>query len=381
MIHKLAFLQLAAERRRLVAALAGIAFAVLLQLVQFGFRDALFASSTLLHTHLDGDLVLVSSQYRYVALTGTVTQRRLYQALGVPEVQSVSYLYVTPVTFKNPVTREDRQIFALAFDPDKPPIHAPGLLENAERIKIPDVVLFDALSHRDFGPVADHVRRDKVVTTEIEGRRARIEGLFVLGVSFAATGHIVMSDVTYRRMTGRPDGVFDLGVIRLRPGTDIAAARAALTARLPPDVKVFTHQQFVDVERAYWDNVSPIGFIFLLGSFIGLVVGAVIVYQILYTDISDHLGEYATLKAMGYSNRHFYSIVLEEALILSVCGFPFGFVLAEVVYRLGRESTHLQLEMTVGRAAAVFALTAGICAVSGAIAMRRLSAADPADVF
>ena len=55
-----------------------------------------------------------------------------------------------------------------------------------------------------------------------------------------------------------------------------------------------------------------------------MLVGLVIVYQVLSTDVADHLREYATFKAMGYPHRFFLGIVFEEALILGVIGFVPG---------------------------------------------------------
>jgi heterocyst specific transport system permease protein len=381
MLLKLAWLQLMAEKRRLLAALAGIAFAVLLQLMQFGFRDALFTSATVLYSHLNADLILASSQYRYIALPGTLTRRRLAQTLAIPQVASVAPLYLGMAKFKNTETHQDRQVQVIAFNPNDDVLRVPGFAANAASLKVPDLVLFDARSHPDFGPVARQVQTQKLVTTEIEGHRVTIAGLFELGVSFAATGHMVMGDQTFRRIFSRPEGVFELGLIRLKPGSDVSAALAEIAQRLPTDVTVTTREQFIEGEKAYWDTVSPIGFIFLMGSFIGLIVGAVIVYQILYTDVSDHLAEYATLKAMGYSNRQFYLVVLEEALILSVFGFPIGYALSELLYSAGRNATHLPLEMTGTRAAVVFVLTVTTCALSGLLATRKLSAADPAEIF
>jgi putative ABC transport system permease protein len=381
MLHKLAWYQLITEKRRLAAALAGIAFAVLLQLMQFGFRDALFTSSTVIHGQLRADLVLTSSQYEYVLATGTISQRRLYEALALPEVESVAPVYLGVAAFKNTVTKEDKRIFVIAFDPEQVVLEVPSVNENIKHVKVPDVAIFDALSRPDFGPVAEQFRQQKTVTTEVGGRRTRIGGLFELGVSFAGNGHLIMSDASFRRMFNRPEGVTEFGLVRLKPGSDILSVQAKLQRQLPPDVRVLTRQQFVDLEQAFWDTNSPIGFIFLLGSVVGLLVGAVIVYQILYTDVSDHLGEYATLKAMGYADRYLYYVVLEEALILSVAGFPIGFGLAQLLYMLARDATHLPIVMTGPRAMVVLVLTILMCGISGFAAMRKLRSADPAEVF
>jgi putative ABC transport system permease protein len=381
MLHKLAWYQLVSEKRRLMAALAGIAFAVLLQLMQFGFRDALFTSSTVFHNALVADLVLTSSQYEYVLATGTITRRRLYQALALPEVESVAAVYMGVAPFKNTVTREDKRIFVIAFDPEQVVLNVPSVIENARQVKVPDVAIFDARSRPDFGPVADEFRQQGSVITEIGGRRTRIGGLFELGVSFAGNGHLIMSDASFRKMFNRPDGVMEFGLVRLKPGTNIHEAQAALTNLLPNDVRVLTRPEFAALEQRFWDTNSPIGFIFLLGTLVGLLVGAVIVYQILYTDVSDHIGEYATLKAMGYTDRALAFVVLEEALILSISGYPIGFLLAQVLYAAARDATHLPIEMTVPRAVLVFVLTIVMCVGSGLMAMRKLRSADPAEVF
>src|SRR5262249_124742 len=151
MVFKLAWAQLVAEKRRLLAALAGIAFAVLLQLMQFGFRDALFTSSTMLHNHLAADLVVTSSQYEFVLSTGTITQRRLYQALALPQTASVAPVYLGVAPFKNIQTRDDRRIVVIAFDPDQIVFDVPSIVAGARALKLPDVAIFDALSLPDYG--------------------------------------------------------------------------------------------------------------------------------------------------------------------------------------------------------------------------------------
>ena len=113
----------------------------------------------------------------------------------------------------------------------------------------------------------------------------------------------------------------------------------------------------------------------------GLIVGGVIVYQILYADVSEHLKEYATLKAVGFHNRDLFRVVLNEAWLLAMLGFVPGMLVVYVLYDITAEATRLPLAMTAGRFAAVFALTFGMCMLSGILALRRVRAADPAEVF
>jgi putative ABC transport system permease protein len=182
-------------------------------------------------------------------------------------------------------------------------------------------------------------------------------------------------------LPNRRRGLADLGLIRLKPGADVAQAQARLTALLPQDVRVHTHDEYVDRELAYWTQTTPIGFIFKMGVAMGIVVGLIIVYQILYNDVNSHLPEYATLKAMGYPNSYMSSVVLRQALLLSVIGFLPGGALSVLIYKFAGDATLLPIHMTVGRMVAVYLLTTFMCVGAGALAMRRVRLADPAEIF
>jgi DevC protein len=150
---------------------------------------------------------------------------------------------------------------------------------------------------------------------------------------------------------------------------------------LPSDVAVLTKAGFLERERNYWSRNLPIGFIFRASLVMSLIVGAVVVYQILYSGVSEHLAEYATLKAIGYSDRRLFWIVLQEALILSILGFIPGLLLGLGVYAIVRAVTVIPIQMTLPRIMAAYPLTAAMCAAAGALAMRRLRSANPADIF
>jgi putative ABC transport system permease protein len=190
------------------------------------------------------------------------------------------------------------------------------------------------------------------------------------------------SDQTFLRLFPRRDAAsVSLGLIRLKPGYNADRVAAALKAHLPEDVRVLTAPEFVQLEENYWRSASPVGFIFGLGTAMAFVVGVVIVYQVLSTDVNAHLKEYATFKAMGYSNAYLLGVVFEEAIILAFMGFIPGFLWPNVLYMLAANATALPLYMTLSRAITVLTLTVVMCMLSGAIATRKLQSADPADMF
>ncbi|MEM8863663.1 MAG: FtsX-like permease family protein, partial [Chloroflexota bacterium] len=149
----------------------------------------------------------------------------------------------------------------------------------------------------------------------------------------------------------------------------------------PDSVAVLTKQEFIDLEEHYWAVSAPIGFILGLGVFVGFAVGVIIVYQILYSEVADHLPDYAVLKARGYRHRYFMGILFQEALILATLGYIPGFMASWGLYGLTRSVTALPMFMTTARAMVVFLMSILMCFISGAISMRKLEEADPADLF
>jgi len=379
----LAWLQLTRQKSRLLVALSGIGFANVLMFVQLGLRDALFDSGVRFHASLQGDIFLISPQSVASIAMEQFSERRLYQAMGFEGVESISPLYVGFGQWKNPQTRKTRNIFIIGFNPDERVFDLPGVQQNADKLKFPDVVLFDEGSRSEYGPVSAEFNQGKNITTEVRNRQITVGGLFKLGPSFGADGNLITSDLNFLRLFGnrRTKGLIDVGLIKLKPDANREQVIENLRRILPEDVKVISKQDFMDFEKNYWDSSTPIGFIFTLGATLGFIVGTVIVYQILYANISDNLSEFATLKAMGYTDKYLFFVVFQEALILALLGYIPGFSISLVFYAITRNATLLPIVMSVIRAMLVLALTVLMCSISGAIAVRKLRAADPADIF
>ena len=378
----LAWLQLKHEKIRFFVALAGIGFADLLMFIQIGFQDALFESNVKLHKSFEGDIFLVSPQSNASVTMKPFSRRRIYQSLGVDGVESATPVYWDFAIWKNPTNRKTRGLLVFGVNPDHNPLNLPGLSQNLEAVKQKDVYLFDELSRQEFGQIPQLLQAGKTVTTEMEERQVKIGGIFSLGASFAADGNVITSDINFHRLFPHRDpGLIDLGVIKLKPNTDLATAKEELRNLLPQDVILFSKDEFIAFERHYWQTSTAIGFIFVMGTGIGFIVGILIVYQILYTDISDHLPEYATLKAIGYRDSYFLFVIFQEAIILAILAYLPGVSVTMLLYSLAANATNLPIRMTVNRVIWVLILTIIMCCVSGLIAMRRLNSADPADIF
>ena len=378
----LSWLLLTRQPVRLIVALAGISFAGILMFMQLGFRDGLFDASVTVHRRFDADLVLISPRSASSVRMAGFPRRRLVQTLADPAVEGVTPVHWGLMLWRNPETRRNRAILALGFNPDDPFFLDPELAKISGVLKQKGRILFDQLSRSEFGPIAEWFREGRTVETEIAGNRIRVEGLVSLGTSFGADGNLLTSTETFLDlMPQKPPGAIEVGLIRLKPGEDPDQAVKRLQRRLPDDVTVLTKQGFIDFEQNYWKTSTSIGFIFTLGAAMGFVVGCVIVYQVLYTDVSDHLPEYATLMAMGYRITHLLAIVIREGFYLAALGYVPAYLAGQGLYWFVRDATKLPVGMDLSRALTVLTMIFVMCMLSSVLAMRRLVDADPAEIF
>lgn len=378
----LAWLQVTREKNRLMVALAGIAFADILMFVQLGFMESLYEAAVKPHQALQGDLFMINPQFETLFSVKSFARERLVQTAGFDQVASVRSLYIATGQWRNPETHIDRPILVFGADPGQSVFDLPDVNHHLNDLKQLHRVIFDQAGRPEYGAIAPLLQQTTPLPVQVNHLDIQVSGIFTLGASFAADGNVITSDSTFLRLfpDRRPDRI-DVGLIHLKPGVDLQQVQATLTAHLPDDVLVLTLEEFASREKAYWASSTPIGFVFGFGTVIGFIVGIVIVYQILYTDVSDHLPEYATLKAMGYSDLYLVGVLAQEALILAILGFIPGSLLSIGLYHLAQTATMLPIGITFNRAVIVLTLTIVMCVGSGAIAMRKLQSADPADIF
>ncbi|MFZ4675863.1 MAG: ABC transporter permease DevC [Nodosilinea sp.] len=376
----LAWYNLRNDRPRLLVAVAGVTFAVLLMFMNLGFLGALVSTTSNFYEQFNGDLFLISPQSLEISSTKAFPRERLYQAAGIEGVKQVMPLYAEYALWKNPETGLSRAMFVYAFNPNDPAFLMPELdtLAKRQALKQPNVAFIDRLSRPEFGP------QTVGLETEADRRRIAIVGQYDLGGGFAADGTLIMSDQNFLRyFSPRPLTEVNLGMVLLEPGADPQRVKAALEDHLPADVEIYTKSEIILKESRFWIQTTSIGFIFGLGVLVSFVVGTVIVYQILYTDIRDHLREYATLKAIGYSGGYLFKTVLQEAILLALMGYVPGLILSLGLYTMtvNASAGALPLKMTLFRMVFVFALTVTMCSLSGLISVSKAVTADPAEVF
>jgi putative ABC transport system permease protein len=369
--------------RRLLTAVAGITFAVLLMFTEVGFLHGLYDSQVEVVKQLRADIIITNPLRYMLHRFELFPRQRLLQALTVPGVKAAYPLYFQSgePSWRSAATRQPRPIRVLAFRPEDPVFLNRDIVRQATALQLPDTALIDSQSKVGLG-----VRRAGI-RAELCNRAIRIVGTFRLGADFINDGTVVMSDHNllnfcidaHDRLT-RLNQV-DLGLIQVAPGANPVLVAAALRQVLPGDVSIYTKPGYLAHEMHYWRTSTAIGSIFGLGTAMGCLIGVIICYQILYTAVIDHLPQFATMKAIGYYDCFLVRVVIVQAVVLALLGFIPGLVLSHIIYRLLAIWTGLLMHLTVPRTAMVLGLTVLMCVIAGSLAIRKVLSADPAEVF
>jgi putative ABC transport system permease protein len=375
-------LQLKHNKTRFAAAIAGVAFANILIFMQLGFLGALVETTKLPYRPMVADILISASDANTLSDGSNVPRQRLYQALAIPGVADASPFYLSKYDWqRDNGTTVNFQVFGI--DPSKQIFNDPQIESARAQLRLLDTALLDRSARNIEAELSSAIDSGQPHRFEANGRTLNAVQTFSIGAGFEADGYLIVSDQTFLKMyphrtAGAPTHI----LITVAPGIVPQAVVERLRQAIPEnDVIIRTIEEAASADEAYQTTERPVGVIFGFGVIIGVLVGLIIVYQVLSTDVADHLGEYATLKAVGYKQSFFLSIVFEEALILAVFGFVPGVLFALGLYDVLTAATGLPVVMTGTRAAAVLVGTSAMCLASGAIATRRLAGANPADLF
>lgn len=367
---------LAHEKGRSALAIAGVFIAVLMIFLQLGFFSAVPTGGMLIYDKMRFDLVLASSAYYFQDQPFAFARRRLYQALALSDVASAAPLYEGGAQWVSPATGLRRDIFVMGFRRRDRIFDVPDINQQIDKLQRPDVVLVDRDSRPMFGPLTPGLH------VEIDDRDVEIAGTYRLGTGFAGLGVVTTSDLNFIRLfPSRTLSIVNLGLITLRPGSDLQRVARQLRAIMPADTSVFTRAELGRREVFHWVAATSTGLVFGFGAAVSVVVGIVILYQVLTTQIRRHLPEYATLKAIGYHNRFLSEVVIIVAVLIAALAYVPAVAATLVIYRIVHHLTLLPVMMTVPRLVAVMLITLAISIASALLSVSVLRRADPADLY
>jgi len=374
----LAWRNLTHHKPSLAVSSLAVAFAILIVFMEIGFLNGLFDSQTALIQSLRADLVMVSHGLHILNTHETFERSRLEQVAGIDGVQRVSPVYIEDrlSTLRNPADGRINTIRVLGIDATDRVFDDDSIAQGIDRLQAPMSVLFDRRSRPFFGV------HDEGTAAELAERQVAVAGMVDLGPDYYYDGNVITSAETFFTLfPRRTRDEVSLGLIQLDGRATTTAVLRQVTAAMGPDVDVLTKTDLVDREKAKWRQATPAGYVFTMGVVVGFVIGVFICYQILYTDISDHMRQLATLRALGYQDGQVVRLVLRQATLLGLLGFFPAVAAAFGLYEALTALTGIATVLTTGRVALVFALTLGMSLVSGLLAVRKALTANPADLF
>lgn len=376
------WLQLTHHRGRMVAAIAGIAFANMLVFVQLGISSAMSDVVRASYGTFRADIVISPSRANNLLDGATLARRALYQALANPDVAAASPLYVGQIAWERNA-RPAASLIVYGLPPEATRFAGREIAGQLAAISAPARVILDRLTRDVDAARATRASPETPWEFEIGGHAVAVIGSYPMGAGFGWDGSLVVSDQTFMKLVRqRSPGTPSHVLVDLKSGIDQSAAIAQLRKALSGEpVQVRTYRQMVEDSVVFQRTEVPMGSIVGAGVLLGLSVGLVIVYQVLSTDVTAHLRDYATFKAIGYSHTFILGIVFEEALTLALLGFLPGIASAGAIYAVLSKATQLPFGMEVALSLEVLAGTLLACMLSGALAARRLRTIDPADLF
>jgi len=374
--------QLSHGRTRLAVALCGVSVIVAMILTVLSLKDAVIDSTLQIPKSLNGDVFILSARTQTILRPAPFPRRFVDRLHGVHGVSSVSSVAIENARWINPESRQEHPIRVFGLDLESDVIALPGIDPNDPALRMRDTLLFDASSRPKFGEVVKRFENREGFSTEVNGRRIEVCGLTRAGVSIASDGNVFTTHANFQRLfPSLGKAKCHIGILRLSPHGDVDATVHEVRNMLGPEAKVMSRAQMLREEKAFMQLNDPVDDIMGMIAGVAFLVGMIIVYQILYTDVVNHLPQFATLKAMGFPGTFLLGIILAEGVILSLLGFWPGLLMACGLAWLSEQATLLPVNLTWQNTAGVLAASIAMCVLAAAIAVRKITDAEPANVF
>lgn len=361
------------DRVRLAVTLTGIAFSVVLMVVQWGLFRGFSSSTTNVIDHSNADIWVTARNTAYLEQALPFNERKYYQVLATPGVAQATKYIVHWAIWKEP-NGHSESVAIVGCDPDVPLGRPWNLVAgDAPQLKEPNAVIVDRIYVTKLGAAAMGSR------SEINGYRARVVG-FTQGIhAFTTSPYVFTTFKNALDYTGFNDDQANFVLVKAAPGVDVKKLKADLQARLP-DNDVYETAEFSAMTRHYWMFTTGAGVAVLMAAVLGLIVGVAVVAQTIYATTMDHIREYGTLKAMGAPNRYVLGVIMTQAALAALMGYAIGMTVSLFVVR-GGESGGAYILLNWQTAVGLLFLTLAMCVTAAIVSVNKILSLDPAMVF
>jgi putative ABC transport system permease protein len=362
------------DKVRFAITVSGVAFAVTLVFVQVGLFQGLLDNASITIEHSDADLWITARNTPNVDFSNTFPEILVQRVRSIPGVARADNLIVWFAVVTLPTgVKENAVVYALEnFRPWNLPWNV--LEGNMDDLRRGKFVMLDESAVKRFGSFSPGDFR------EFFGQRLKIIGRTRQARSFT-TNPIAFMDYRVAQSLNRDElkNRTTYILVKLAPGTDRAAVKAEIHRRLPYN-DVRERAEWASRSQSYWTDNTGLGLNMVMTVTLGCLVGVVVVAQTLYTSTMEHIKEFATVKAIGGTDRDIYLVVAKQAVIAAVVGFILG-DLAAVGLEPIMAGIDLKLFMSPTLVISVLVGTLSFCLGASMLSFRQVSRLDPALVF
>ncbi|MEC4819496.1 MAG: FtsX-like permease family protein [Scytonema sp. PMC 1069.18] len=397
---------------RFLVAQAGIMFAVSLITIQTGIFNGFTRSSANLIKNSTADIWVASESMVYIDLTLPFPFMHINLVRQVPGVARAEALITTGGVLRHP-TGKISTVRTIGFDPQgqlfKPVNLVQGSVSALEDnyTVIVDTTNASSLNLKKVGDTAQVNSLPIKVVGLTKGNRSIASNPYMFTSLENANAYLSSgksSTVSCRMQEGKkdfectttyvnpentsnpvPQPLTSLDpityiLIRAQPGQNLQELKKRLNTSIP-NTRAYTRAEMIHMTQEYWQKRTGIGFLLGMSAAVGIIVGVIVVGQILYASVSDHLKEFGTLKAMGASDWLIYSVIIEQAMWMALLGYIPGITLCLGVASWTLTSQGILILITPGTAIAVFGITVLMCGCAAIFAIQKVTSVDPAAIF
>jgi len=364
---------LLADRGKLLTALVGVMFSIVLVNVQGGLFIGLVSKASLLIDQGGADIWVGVKKMDNVDFPYDIPRRWVQRIRSIEGVKHAEPYLVGHSVMTLPDGGFE-PVLIVGSDPNS--MLGSASLQNglpAYRMLQADGIIVDACDADKLAyPQLGDLR-------EIGRRRARIVGFSHGILGFLVTPYLFTTLDRAAGYLGKRSQDTSYFLVQLEDGVEPKQVCNRIAERLP-DAEAYTRNEYAAFSIAYWLKRTGLGISFGAATVLGLIVGLVIVAQTLYASVLDRLSEFGTLKAIGAQERQIHAIILGQAMMLAIAGSAFGLVCVAAVqygFSTPRATIIIPWYVTLGSCL----LVTVICLGSSLLPYLRVRSIDPAMVL
>lgn len=379
-MNRVAFKILLHDKAKYVALILGVSFATLLISQQSAiFHSLMHASTRDIIEANQADIWVMKPSVETLDHGYPIAELSVNRVRSVPGVQwAVPYYQSTAQLRTESGTMKLVQLVGID---DLSMVGAPQemLIGKVDDLLGQDAIVMDIAGYANIFPG----REPQVgVTVEIGQRRAVLVGICYLGASWSGLPRVYTRRslaVAMARETLNP-----VTYVLARSTSNHSPEEVARQITAITGLKARTRNAFIDDTRTWILKYSGIAENFGITILMGVIIGVAIVGQTFYMFSVENLKQFATLKAIGVSNRVILRMILTQAVYVAALGYCLGIGAASLFFAMtstqltgGLRGMFMHPVIFIGSGLFIVIVTMLACVVS----VRKVLTVDPAIVF